>query len=328
MRRLGKTNLYVNEVGFGGIPIQRVDENTVRKIIDELINQGINFIDTARGYTVSEEYLGKALENRREKFILATKSMARTYQGMKEDIEISLKNLNTSYIDLYQCHNVPYGENLDGAIKALLEAKEEGKIKHIGITSHSYEFLDELLDRNTIFETIQFPYNFIETKAEKLFAKAYEKEIGVICMKPLAGGALDNAKVALKYILNNPHVSVVIPGMASPEEVKINGSVKSGEYNDEELKYIEETRKVLDEDFCRRCGYCLPCTVGINIPGAFLFEGYYNRYNLKEWAVSRFKTLQVRPEECIECGECESRCPYNLKIIQKLKKVAETFKGI
>lgn len=328
MRRLGKTNLLVKEIGFGGIPIQRVSQEDVNLIIDALIKQKINFIDTARGYTVSEEYLGNALRGKRDKFILATKSMARTYEEMKKDIDISLKNLQTDYIDLYQCHNVACGENLEGAIQALQEAKALGKIKHIGITSHSYQVIAEIIDRDTVFETIQFPYNFIETQGEDLFARASAKGIGIICMKPLAGGALDNAKVALKYILNNPHISVAIPGMATVEEVKINGSVTSGEYTEAELAYIEKMKKLLDDDFCRRCGYCLPCTVGINIPGAFLFAGYYNRYQLKEWAISRYKSLKVLPEQCIECGECEKRCPYNLKIISKLKMVTNTFRGI
>lgn len=328
MRRLGKTDLVINEVGFGGIPIQRVDKETVKDIIKELINQGINFIDTARGYTISEEYLGEALIGVRDKFIIASKSMARTYETMKKDIEISLHNLKTNYLDLYQCHNVQLGEDISGAIKALLEAKEEGKIRHLGITSHSYEFLDQLLDQDLPFETIQFPYNFLETKAETLFKKANVKDCGVITMKPLAGGAIDNGKVAIKYILNNPHVSVAIPGMASVEEVKINASVKDFTLTEADYNYIEKVRSELSEDFCRRCGYCLPCTVGINIPGAFLFEGYYKRYNLKEWAISRYQTLSVKPDACIECGKCETRCPYKLKIISKLKEVRKTFAGV
>ena len=201
MRILGKTNIYVNEIGCGGIPIQHVDQNVVNEMIDEMIKQKINFIDTARGYTVSEELLGIALEGKREKFILATKSMSRTYEGMKKDIETSLKNLKTDYIDLYQIHNVSLGEDISGALMALEEAKKEDKIRHIGVTSHSVKCLDMLIN-NPIFETIQYPYNIVENQAEELFEKANKMNIGIIVMKPLAGGAIDDAKLAIKYILN------------------------------------------------------------------------------------------------------------------------------
>ena len=324
VRVLGKTNLKVNEIGFGGIPIQRINSADVVNIIDEMEKAGINYIDTARGYTVSEEYLGNALQGRRDKFILATKSMSRDYEGMKKDIDISLKNLQTDYIDLYQCHNVNEKDNITGALKALQEAKALGKIGHIGVTSHSLKFLTSIID-TTKFETIMFPYNIIETEAEDLFKKAKKRNIGVIVMKPLAGGAIDNGAIALKFIINNSDVSVIIPGMGTVEEVKANAMVKAGDYTQEEMQYIEKIRVELNGDFCRRCQYCLPCTVGIDIPGSFLIEGYYTRYNLKEWAMQRYNNLIVKASECIECGECESRCPYHLHIIDKLKKVNDIF---
>lgn len=324
MRTLGKTGLVVSEVGLGGIPIQRANEKIVRNMLVEMINRNMNIIDTARGYTVSESYLGNALKGLRDKFIICTKSMARSYDAMREDISKSLSDLQTNYIDLYQMHNVKTGEDYSGALLALKEAVIEGKVGHIGVTSHSYEFLMSIVDKG-IFETIQFPYNIIETKAEDLFDKAKNNNLGIIVMKPLAGGAISNAKTALKFILNNQNISCAIPGMASVNEVIINSEVKSGEYSIDELNYINEIRNELDEDFCRRCGYCLPCSVGIDIPSNFLFEGYLKRYDLKDWAVSRFNTLAVKPDKCIECGLCEKRCPYNLKIIKKLKRVKENF---
>jgi predicted aldo/keto reductase-like oxidoreductase len=322
MRRLGKTNIVVNEIGLGGIPIQRGDSNTVHDILSEMISRGLNVIDTARGYTVSEEYLGQALKGRRHKFVLFTKSMARTYDAMKQDIKTSLNNLQTNYIDLYQCHNLKATDDYSGAIRALKEAKESGLIGHIGVTSHSFDFLMSIID-NTEFETIQFPYNIIEPIAEVLFEKAKARDIGVIVMKPLAGGAIDNGQIALKFILNNESVSVAIPGMGSAEEVIKNSSVKPGTFTNDELIYIDQIRNELNEDFCRRCGYCLPCTEGIDIPSCFLFEGYYKRYNLKVWAKERYNSLVVKPDKCIACGKCEKRCPYNLKIIEKLKRVKE-----
>ena len=322
MRILGKTNIYVNEIGCGGIPIQHVDQNVVNEMIDEMIKQKINFIDTARGYTVSEELLGIALEGKREKFVLATKSMSRTYEGMKKDIEISLKNLKTDYIDLYQIHNVSLGEDISGALMALEEAKKEDKVRHIGVTSHSVKCLDMLIN-NPIFETIQYPYNIVENQAEELFEKANKMNIGIIVMKPLAGGAIDDAKLAIKYILNNDNVSVVIPGMESIKQIQENNSVKKGVYTQEELNKIDLIKNELNNDFCRRCGYCMPCPKGINIPFSFLVEGYFSRYNLKEWAVSRYQSMKVKPSACIECGICETKCPYNLPIRRKLKEVVK-----
>ena len=322
MRILGKTNIYVNEIGCGGIPIQHVDQNVVNEMVDEMIKQKINFIDTARGYTVSEELLGIALEGKREKFVLATKSMSRTYEGMKQDIETSLKNLKTDYIDLYQIHNVSLGEDISGALMALEEAKKEDKVRHIGVTSHSVKCLDMLIN-NPIFETIQYPYNIVENQAEELLEKANKMNIGVIVMKPLAGGAIDDAKLAIKYILNNDNVSVVIPGMESIKQIQENNSVKKGVYTQEELNKIDLIKNELNNDFCRRCGYCMPCPKGINIPFSFLVEGYFSRYNLKEWAVSRYQSMKVKPSACIECGICETKCPYDLPIRRKLKEVVK-----
>lgn len=328
--RLGKTNLLVKRVGFGGIPIQRVTQEDVNKIVDVLIENNVNLIDTARGYTVSEEYLGNALVGKRDKFVLCTKSMARTYEGMKNDIEISLKNLRTDYIDIYQLHNVKTEEEYelvmgaDGAYKALLEAKASGKIGYIGITSHSMDFLDSIIEKCP-FATIQFPFNIIETKAEKLLKKAVRQNIGVIAMKPMAGGALDNKKLAIKFLLNQDFISVMIPGMASVEEVLENTSVKKEELTNQEKKEIDNIRKELGNDFCRRCGYCLPCTKGIDIPSCFMFEGYYKRYGLEEWAKSRYEAMSHHASECIECGKCLEKCPYKLNIVNKLKEVAKTF---
>lgn len=217
MRLLGKTNMKVNRVGFGGIPIQRITQEETNKVINELIDKNVNFIDTARGYTISEEYIGNAIEGKREKFFIATKSMARDYESMKKDIEISLKNLKTDYIDLYQIHNLKPEEyktifDENKAYKALLEAKEEGKIKYIGITSHSLETIEKSIEDEK-FSTIQFPYNIIEDQADEVFKKANKKDIGIIVMKPLAGGAIDDAKLAIKYILSKDYIDVVIPGM-------------------------------------------------------------------------------------------------------------------
>lgn len=325
-RILGKTQLKISEVGCGGIPIQHISQEKVNEMVDSLIENGINFIDSARGYTISEEMFGYALKGRRDKFYIATKSMSRSYEDMKRDIDISLKNFQTDYIDLYQIHNIR-DKNYQGCLKALIEAKNEGKIRHIGFTSHSVDFASWLIDNEDVFETIQIPYNFLELQASDLFIKAYEKNIGVIVMKPLAGGNIDNATISLKYILQNKCVSVCIPGMESVAQVKENASIVDYNLADEEKKYIEEAKAYYKNKFCHRCGYCMPCTVGIDIPSSFTYENYYKKYNLKEWAISRYNGMSVKPSACIECGLCETRCPYNLEIRKKLKSVVEVFEN-
>lgn len=330
-RRLGKTNLEVSVIGFGGIPIQRVDEDLAIKLLKESYRKGINFIDTARGYNQSEELIGIAVEKiGRENFVIATKSMKRDYIGMKEDVEISLKNLKTDYIDLYQFHNVRSMEELNtitsdnGALKALKEAKEKGLIKEIGITGHTPEILDKALDLGE-FSTVQCPYNPVERQAEDLFKKANDMEIGVIVMKPLAGGAITKGELSLRFIVDNPNVTVAIPGMESIEQINENSlvGIDMRKLTKEEEEELFEEANSLGAEFCRRCGYCLPCPQGIDIPVQFLMEGYYTRYNLKDWAQERYDAMENRATNCVECGQCEPRCPYNLPIRKMLKNVVE-----
>ncbi|MBR2309437.1 MAG: aldo/keto reductase [Oscillospiraceae bacterium] len=330
-RILGKTGLRISRLGFGGIPIQRIDAEGTKKLIHFLHSEGVNYIDTARSYTVSEEYLGYALEGIRQDFVLATKSPAKTKDAMAKDIDISLKNLRTDYIDLYQIHN-PSAEALDeiiapgGALEALMEAKEAGKIGHIGVTLHPVELFKRAVDFSWA-ETIMFPYNLVETQAEELIRLCAERDIGFIDMKPLAGGAIDDATLALRYIASNPDVTVVIPGMATIDEAKQNiAAVKdTAPLSADENAKIQAIRESLGTQFCRRCNYCAPCSAGISIYVQFLLEGYYTRYNLKDWARARYDAQQKNASDCIGCGICESRCPYNLPIRDMLKKVVDVF---
>ena len=330
-RVLGKTGLKVSRFGFGGIPIQRIDAIGTKEVLLKLMDMGVNYIDTARAYTVSENYIGEALVGVRDKFILATKSTSLTKEAMAKDIDISLNNLKTDYIDLYQIHN-PNMKGLEqilsegGALEALLEAKNNGKIGHIGLTCHSLEVFKKALELDFV-ETIMFPYNIVETQGVELIKECREKNIGFIDMKPLAGGAIENARVALRYIAANDDVSVIIPGMADIKEVEINYEALSDQspLSDEETVEINKIIDELGTNFCRRCNYCAPCAVGISIPSVFLFEGYLSRYGLADWARGRYATLPVKAKDCIECGVCESRCPYNLPIREMMKKASEKF---
>lgn len=331
-RILGKTGLRVSVIGFGGIPVQRISKEEAIKVIERSEELGINFIDTARGYGISEMFIGEALKVKREKWIIASKTMARDKATMKREIEVSLNNLNTDYIDLYQFHNVRTMEDYekilseDGAYVALEEAKAGSKIRHIGITSHSLDVLKIAVESGK-FETIMYPYNIVETQAYELFRRANELNIGVIAMKPMAGGALTDGTIAMKFILENKSITIAIPGMASIKEVEENSRVGSSfapltyEERDKALKDASE----LGDEFCRRCGYCAPCPKGIDIPALFVLRGYKERYNLPTWAEERYHVMKNTAKDCIECGACEERCPYNLPIRKMLKEVRKTF---
>ena len=330
-RILGKTGLKVSRMGFGGIPIQRTDAEGAKAVIRYLMEQGVNYIDTARGYTVSEEFLGYALEGIRDKFVIATKSMARTKEAMAADIDISLRNLRTDYIDLYQVHNATAADvekviAPGGALEALQEAKAAGKIGHIGITAHSLDTFKLALEMDWV-ETIMFPYNIVETQGEELIRQCTEKNIGFIDMKPLAGGAIENATLALRFLRDNENVTVVIPGMAEIREAEQNvaAMANTAPLTAEELEEMDRIRKDLGTHFCRRCNYCAPCSVGISIPAMFLMEGYLSRYGLADWAIMRYNGMGKTASECIECGVCETRCPYGLPIREMLKSVAQKF---
>lgn len=328
---LGKTGLRVSRMGLGGIPIQRVDAEAAKKLLDAVEAAGINYIDSARGYSVSEERIGQAIEGRREKFVLATKTVSRDREGMARDIETSLKNFRTDYIDLYQVHN-PSLEQLEqvcapgGALEALLEARAAGKIGHIGLTAHKPEVFRRALELPWV-ETVMFPYNLVENQGTELMERARELNVGFINMKSLAGGAIEDARLALRFAAANPNVSVVLPGMYSPEEVAQNAAAvaDASPLTEEELAKAEALRRELGASFCRRCGYCAPCTVNIDIPNNFIFHGYLSRYGLADWARGRYDALAAHASDCVACGACEERCPYQLPIREMLKRVAADF---
>ena len=330
-RVLGKTGLRISRLGFGGIPIQRINAEKTKTLICHLQQAGINYIDTARGYTVSEEYLGYALEGIRDKFVLATKSMARTREEMERDIATSMKNLRTDYIELYQIHN-PSADELEqvqqpgGALEALQQAKKDGRIGHIGLTLHAVELFEKAIRYDWV-ETIMFPYNIVETQAEELIKECARRNIGFIAMKPLAGGAIDDATLAIRFLAANEDVTVAIPGMAEPTEVVQNAAAMAdtSPLSADEKQRMQAIRDGLGTQFCRRCNYCAPCSAGIPISAVFLMEGYYSRYDLKDWAVKRYEGLAGHASDCIDCGVCETRCPYNLPIRQMLKNAVNTF---
>ena len=330
---LGSTGLKVSRLGFGGIPVQRIDQPRTRELLEAAHKAGVNYIDTARAYTVSEEWIGQALQQSglRDEFIIATKCRAITAEEMADELNASLRSLRTDHIELYQFHN-PSPEDFDriiapgGALEALKSAHAVGIVEHIGVTAHLAATFEKALACPDI-ETIMFPYNIVEQQGADLIARCKAAGKAFIAMKPLAGGAIESGRLAIRYTLANPGVTVVIPGMAELRELSQNvaAAEDASPLTEEELAACEEVRKSLGTQFCRRCNYCAPCTVGIQIPNCFLFQGYLNRYGLEGWAHERYNTLPVKAGACIECGACETRCPYQLPIRQMLKKVAADF---
>ena len=217
-------------------------------------------------------------------------------------------------------------EKSNDALEALLAAKAAGKIGHIGVTAHMAAVFEKALTMDWV-ETVMFPYNIVEDQAKELIHACAEKNIGFIAMKPLAGGAIEDAVTALRYVCANPDVTVVIPGMADVAELNQNLAAvnDSSPLSVEEEAKMRAIRDALGTQFCRRCNYCQPCSAGISISSVFLFEGYLSRYGLADWARSRYATLTKKASECIGCGACESRCPYHLPIRSMLKEAAEKF---
>ncbi len=250
---------------------------------------------------------------------------------MEAELAQSLKNLRTDHIELYQFHN-PSMEDLQkilapgGSMEALLEAKAKGVVGHIGLTAHLAAVFEAALDVPEI-ETIMFPYNIVEQQGAEFIERCAKAGKGFIDMKPLAGGAIEDGRLALRYVLSNPNVTVAIPGMAAVEELEgnIKGAENIAPLTEEEQAACQKVRDELGTQFCRRCNYCAPCTVGISIPNVFLFQGYLNRYGLAGWGRERYATLKVKAGACIQCGACETRCPYNLPIRSMMKKAAEDF---
>ncbi len=330
-RVLGKSGLRVSVLGLGGIPIQRIDKPGTAALIDLLAEGGVNFIDTARGYSVSEEYLGYALKGKRDRFILASKSMSRTYEDMRRDIETTLRNLQTDHIELYQLHNLPlkdFAKVFDdkGAARAIEDAISQGLVGHLGATFHSPKALHQAVEQQLV-ETVMFPYNIVENQGRDSFALARQNNIGVIAMKPMAGGNITDGRLALRYILNDENCTIAIPGMAElPEAAEnLHTAETISPLDSRELAEIEQWKIRLGGDFCRRCGYCAPCSAGIDIPGCFTMANYVANYDLSDWARSRYMAFAAHAGDCTGCGKCEQRCPYNLPIRQKMSLVKELF---
>ncbi|MGD2200707.1 MAG: aldo/keto reductase [Candidatus Bathyarchaeota archaeon] len=320
---LGKTGLKIKALGFGGIPIQRVSEEEAIAVVRRCYELGIDYYDTARNYTVSEERIGKALKDVRDDVVLATKSSCRTGEELLTELDISLKNLRTDWIDVYQLHNVSSREAWEkikgpgGALEAAYNALDEGKIGHLGITSHDPMFLAEVIEEGN-FETAMIPFNYLTPiPQERLLPLCSDINVGTVIMKPFGGGAFSNIDTALRFVIGSPNVDVVIPGMMTVKEVEENYATANGPLTLTESDYtlIEEDKEELGNEFCRACNYCQPCPQ--EIPISFLLRAetqFLKRMGWRPGTEERIAGVIEKAEGCSECGECEEKCPYELPI--------------
>lgn len=318
--RLGKTGLMVSEVGFGGIPIQRLTDDAAVAVVRRCIELGIDFLDTANAYGKSEECIGRAIQGRREGLVLASKSQARDGATFREHLDLSLRRLGVDHIDLYQFHNISTQAQFDtvvgpgGALDAAREAQAAGIIGHIGVTSHSRELAFMMADSG-LFETLMFPFNFVSHEAlDELIPICRRNDVGFIGMKPMAGGMLENATIAFKWLRQYPDL-VPILGVETAEEMEQVVAVMEGPA---ELSAAErlEMQRLLDElgsEFCHRCDYCQPCPQDIRISTLLSLKSFLKRFPPERFLAMMGEEV-AKAEDCEDCAACESRCPYHLPI--------------
>lgn len=322
--RLGRTDLYVTKTAFGALPIQRISKTDAVKLVRRAYEAGINYFDTANMYTDSEEKLGEALHDVRQNVVISTKSSAADKKTALAHIEESLRRLQTDYIDLFQFHNpavLPDIDDPNGPFAAALEMKEKGYIRHIGITNHRLGVAREAIASGN-FETLQFPFCYLATEQDlDLVARCAAADMGFIAMKGLSGGLLNNAAACYAFMRQYDHV-IPIWGIQHEWELDqwLELTERDGGMTPELEAVIEKDRRELSGNFCRSCGYCLPCAAGIDIPQAarmsqLLGRSPYQPYMSDEWYAKMHKI-----EECIHCNACKSRCPYGLDTPALLQK--------
>ena len=330
---LGRMGLEVPRVGFGCIPIMRLEQKEAVALLHYAYEHGVTLFDTANAYADSEEKVGEAFHGMRDKVVIATKTAKRDAAGAMEHLELSLRKLRTDYIDVYQLHQVTKESEWkeitgpNGAMEAILKARDEGKVRHIGFTSHNLNVAIKIAKTGQ-FATVQFPFNFIESDPEKeLFPLAREIGMGILAMKPFGGGALDDGKLALKFILQSKGV-VPLPGFDATWQVDQAISTlqeNPGEITGEELAAMERYREELGKEFCRRCEYCQPCPQGVEITSAMQYELVSRKMPL-ETLLSFSGPAMETVQNCIECGTCIERCPYSLSIPQVIKRNYDLYK--
>ncbi|MEE0941699.1 MAG: aldo/keto reductase [Methanobrevibacter sp.] len=328
--RLGKTNLEVNKNGFGALPIQRCTMQEAVEILKKAYDNGIDFYDTAHFYTDSEEKMGNAFKDiPREKIYIASKTAAETPEDFWSDLETSLKSLKTDYLDLYQFHNISFVPKKDDELfEAMLEAKEKGMIRHIGLTTHKITFAHEAIESG-LYETLQYPFSYLSGEEEiELVEKCKKFDVGFIAMKAMGGGLITNSKASFAFLNQFDNV-LPIWGVQKISELDEFLSYDSTTVLDDELKStIENDKKELGEDFCRGCGYCMPCPEEIKISICARMSLWVRRFPTEPHLTEEWQKTMAQTENCIECYACVDKCPYELDIPRILKENYEDYKNI
>ena len=330
--RLGSTGITVNKNGFGALPIQRVSMDEAIRLLHRAFDGGIRFYDTARLYTDSEEKLGQAFPDRRSRIFLASKTGAVTAEGFWKDLETTLKNLNTDYLDIYQFHNpafCPKPGDESGLYDAALEARKKGMILHIGITNHRLNVAQEAIDSG-LYETLQFPFCYLSGEPElKLLEGCKKQDMGFLSMKALSGGLITNAAAAFAFQAQFPE-TLPLWGIQREEELEqfLSFVDNPPSMNEALSAVIEKDRKELLGEFCRGCGYCMPCPAGIEINNCARMSLLLRRAPSAGYLTPQWQEKMQKIEDCKHCDSCKKKCPYGLDTPKLLKKNYEDYKEI
>lgn len=329
---LGSTGIRTCQNAFGALPVQRVNMEKAVEILQAAYAGGMRFFDTARAYSDSEEKLGEAFDGMRDKIYIATKTMAKTPEEFWQQLETSLKNLRTDYIDIYQFHCVNQcykpGDGT-GMYECMLEAKAQGKIRHIGVTAHKIQVAFECVESG-LYETMQFPFSYLSSEQEiKLVESCKKANMGFIAMKGLAGGLLHNSAACMAFMSQFDNV-LPIWGIQKMEELNewLQFMDHTPSYEGELKEYIEKDRAQLAGDFCRGCGYCMPCPAGIQINNCARMSLMLRRASSANWLSEAMQAEMAKIENCINCGQCKTKCPYELNTPELLKKNLEDYKRV
>lgn len=329
---LGKTGITVPQNAFGALPIQRVDKETAVKLLRRAYEGGMRFFDTARAYSDSEEKVGEAFEGMRDKVYIATKTGAKTPEEFWEHLETSLKNLRTDYVDLYQFHCADQcyrpGDGT-GMYECMEEAKRQGKIRHIGITAHKLYIAEEIV-RSGLYETLQYPFSYLSSKREEeLVENCRKADMGFIAMKGLAGGLINRSDAAMAFMSRFEQVLPIWGIQREKELEEWLGYMKdTPALTEETAAFIEKEKQELTGDFCRGCGYCMPCPAGIMINQCARMSLMLRRAPSSAWLTPEMQAEMKKIEGCLECRQCVEKCPYELNTPELLKKNYEDYKKV
>lgn len=319
----GSTGLTVERNGFGALPIQRIPKGDAVRLLQRARGGGIEVFDTARGYTDSEEKLGEAFSGRRDGIVLATKTPSQNAEGFWKDLHTSLTLLRTDYIDLYQFHNpafCPRPGGRDGLYDAMLQARQQGKVRFIGITNHRLAVAEEAVESG-LYDALQFPFSYLSTLQEQaLVRRCFEKGMGFLAMKALSGGLITNAAAACAWLMQFPGV-VPIWGVQREKELDdFLGCINAPVLTEELAACIETDRQALGGEFCRGCGYCMPCPQGIEIHMCARASLLLRRAPREMLLSESGERMMRQIEDCVECGQCAAKCPYGLDTPSLLKR--------